>query len=118
MRRRLVFLAGHMIFDPSSSYKKDVANPDLASFRRRSDVQALVLGTKDQVLVGDPEGSQRVIVDALPSAVRSIVEENAAPRNSAGAGPVVDRALVVCIGADNVAGCRLFDPDPRPRVNQ
>ena len=103
---RLLGRAFVVVLDPAAADEEDVADLDVATLRRGTDVNALVLAYCDEVVVADRVGCCAVVLDALAVGVAPVVEEDA-PAREAMIRPVMDAALVVRSRSDDVLLMRI-----------
>lgn len=87
--------------DKPAADEEDIPRFDVAALRRRADIDALVFAALVQLFERDRVVVVRVVLDALAVRVAAVVEQDAAAGDAV-LGPVVDGALGVGGGADDV----------------
>jgi hypothetical protein len=88
-------------FFPAAADEEHVTDLDVAALSCGTNVDALVLAALVQLFPGDGVVVEGIVVDALLAGVAAVVEQDAAACDAV-VGPVVDGALVVCGGAEDV----------------
>lgn len=90
-----------VVLHPAGADEEDVADLDVAALRGRTDVDALPLPARRQLVVRYRMARRRVVLDPVGVGVRAVVEQDAAAGEAVRA-PVVDATFVVGRLADNV----------------
>lgn len=108
LKPRIVALAIIRLLPPTAN-EQHITYFDVTTLCGRSNVDTLIFAALVQFFPGDGIVIERIIIDALFLRIASVVEQNATTSNTVFC-PVVDGALVICGGANNICAFGLEIP--------